>query len=111
MNALSSACVPGPGFEAAADPQEMSAFMRERLPVEIDGLRQVLLLACMDKEKIVAFLEERIRDGGDRVAIDFFDEVQATSDWLASAAGLASSVAARVLVAMHQIAGIPVEEA
>lgn len=42
-------------FDALADPQEMGAFMRDSLPGQIDGLKQVLLLACMDKAKVIAF--------------------------------------------------------
>lgn len=110
MNALVPFRLADEPFDALADPQEMAAFMRNSLPGQIDGLKQVLLLASMDKAKVIAFLEGRGAEDGTDAMTDLFEQVQETSEWIAGVAQIASSVAARVMVALHQIADIPGEE-
>lgn len=97
-------------FDSLADPEEMCSFIRGCLPDQIDGVKQVLLLACMDKAKMVDFLEKLGREDGDAAMVDLFDQIQHTSEWLANVGEVASSVSARVMIGLHQIADMPAEE-
>ena len=92
MNAVVPFRLADEPFDALADPQEMGAFMRNSLPGQIDGLKQVLLLACMDKAKVIAFLEGRGAEDGTGAMTDLFEQVQETSEWIAGVAQIASSV-------------------
>jgi len=97
-------------FDRLADPQEMAAFMRDRLASQINGMKQVLLLACFDKAKMVTFLEELGADAGADAVTEVLDQTRATSGWLVDVSAAASRVAARVFAAVCQIADVPADE-
>lgn len=100
----------GHTFAGLITTDEAATLLRDELGGKVMGLQQCVMLAAMDKAKMVEFFDREARGGGEEAAAHFLNTVVDFSAWSANLAQMAEIIEARVISAAAEVCGASADD-
>ena len=97
-------------FDALISSDDATTMLRDTLPGHIRGIQQTVLLAAMNKAKIVEYIESEIVSGGEDAAVQFLETVDNVAKWADDLMELADTIRDRVVCAMAKVVDLPSDD-